>query len=384
MKRLLCCLALLLCLLTASACAEAILDSDYTDVPSMMTQDSVVDMEVAEGCSITLLQPDEKSMALLEDVYTFVWEEKNRPVRYYDEETQRKIQALIPGTDIDALHMTEFMAQQMQGEPQDTVKVQRLLDVDYQPGQLVIVVLGIEEENGAYRWFPYKGEVPATGLISYEIPVEDYACLNGQKVIYHVLTTRVGPRGDVLTYYEILPERYTAPSKDAGDIIRVRRWYAKNGNAMDDSFSIFLVDKTKLMEEEIQRIGQHLAEEKPAMTWFSEALQQEAQLLLPEGVDMKSLVIYDAVAVKSRDYKDTYGDVACEHTFASAYDPERSVVAMLGFPIQDAQEAPYFTWYCQRADAIEDYVQIDYKQLLIPRMETEPAMLIVLSQPIGE
>lgn len=380
MKRIFCFLMILCMCFSASA---SVVMEDYTDVPSVMTQDSVLEITVDQECEITLMEPDERAMALLEKIYAFVWDEHNRPARYYDEETQRKI-AELSGVDPDILHMTEFMAQEMQGEPEEEVLVERLLDVDYQPGQLVVVVLGIQQEDGEYRWFPYRAEVPSTGLITFRIPSQEYGELVDQQVIYHVLTTRVGARGNVITEYEEEEIPVIVPSKNARDIVRVTNWRAvENTEEIKDDFSIFLVEKTRLMEEEILRIGEHLAQEKPALAWFPEDIQEQAQLLMPQD-DAQKLMIYDIVALMARNYKDTYGDVACEQTFASVYDEERSMVAILGFPIEDAQEAPYMEWYCLRAEAIMDFVEIVYKQLVIPQMETEPAMLVVLSQPLED
>lgn len=385
MKRKITALILILVMIASWAYAREILDEEYTDVPSVMTQDAVVSIEVNQpelGCTINVLEPDEKSMELLEKIYDFVWREKNRPVRYYDEETQAKIQALVPEIDIDILHMTEFMRQEMFGQPEESVFVQRQLDVDYQPGQLVVVVLGYEEENGEYRWFPYRAEVPTIGMITYTIPVEDYELLVGQQVIYHVLTIRVGDRGGVLSRYEIVEEPVAVPSKDAGDIVQVRRWYSESGEAIDDTFRIFFVDKTNLMLVETQRIGEFIMEENPAIDWFPEEIQNQAQLLVGDEADVHDMLIYDIMAVMAEDYRDTYGDVATENVFASAYLPEYRMFAILGFPIEDAEERPYFEWYCLRAESIDEIVELVYKQLVIPQMEIEPAMMIIFSEPL--
>jgi len=387
-KRIFSIILILLICAAVMAPAEDMLEGEYTDVPSVMTQDAVISIEVEQeelGCAITLRQPDFKSMALLEDVYNFVWRDKNRPVRYYDEETQEKIQALVPGVDIDILHMTEFMSQDMEGEPEEPVYIERLFDVEYYPGQLVIVVLGIELENGEYRWFPYRAEVPSMGLITYTIPVEDYMELVGQPVIYHVLTDRIGARGEALVSQEVITDNVVTPSKGSRDIIRIRRWYSESGEPIDDDFSIFIVDKTDPMWVEIQRIGEFVeVEENPAIYWFPEEIVNQASLLLGEDVDLETLIIYDIVAVMSKEYKDTYGDVATENLFASAYSPEHEMVAILGFPIYDAEEKPFFEWYVLRAESVDDIVELVFKQLIIPKMETEPAMLIIFSEPLDE
>ena len=408
MKRILSCIIGALYMLSIGAYAFEMTEGEYTDVTSVMTQDSVLDLEVftdepEEECYIVLQQPDETSMALLEDVYDFVWRQKHRPVRYYDEETQKKIQALVPEVDIDILHLTEFMGQEMYGIPKEDedVVVERLLDVEYYPGQLVVVVLGYLEENEEgveeYRWFPYRAEVPEMGLIRYTIPKEDYDLFVGQpQIIYHVLTDRIGARGDVLENSEIVTERIERPSKTADDIVRIRRWYTSTGEVIEDDFRIFLVDKTKKMNEEIERIGKFLEEENPVINWFPEYIVDEAQLLLGPAVDREKLLAYDIVAVMSENYKDTYGDVATENTFASVYDPEHRMVVMLGFPLdedelpdlppEELEKVTHFEWYCLRTEAleVEDVVEIVFKQLIIPRMEEEPALLIVLSEPLHE
>jgi len=418
MKLRICCLLALALMLAMSASASLMVDEEYTDVTSVMTQDAVLELEwfseePEEELSINLQQPDKQSMQLLEDIYDFVWREGNRPVRYYDEETQQKIQALVPGVDIDALYLTEFMAQDMHGVPREDedVVVERLLDVEYQPGQLVVVVLGYEDpvdEDGVgeYRWFPYRGHVPELGLIRYTIPKEDYDILTQQEqVIYHVLTIRVGARGDVLVHYEASMDRNEVPSKRAENLITINKWYSSTGAVIEDNFSIFVVDKTKEMNREIERIGRYLAEELPdgehnkIINWFPPELVNQAQLLIGEEVDRETLIGYDIVAVMSKEYKDTYGDVSTESNFAPAYSSEKKMVSMLGFPLEEdelpdlppeeLEKVTHFEWYCLRTEAhdtseVSDMVEILYKQLVIPWMEEEPALLIVLSEPLEE
>ena len=387
MKKAIICLLLALCLLAGCASAQQItmLGSEYTDVPSVPTQDAVVTFKAEQDCEVTVLLPDEGSIALLEDIYTFVWREGNRPARYYDEETQKKI-AELSGVDIDVLHMTEFMSLELAGHPQEPVRMNVLFDVDYEPGQLIVVVMGIEEEGGAFRWFPYRGEVPETGRILYDVPSEEFRQMAGQKVTFHVLTVREGARGGVLSKEKIEREKIVTPSKGAQDLIRIRRWYSTTGEVIEDDFSIFLVDRTQPMEEEIARIAGHIENGGAPITWFPEEMQRQTQLLHPLDLNVTQMVIYDIVAVMAENYKDTYGDVATENLFAAAYDPDSRMAAMLGFPIEGATEAPYFDWYCLRAEALEtdEHIEIVFKQLVIPTMEEEPAMLVIFSEPIAQ
>lgn len=392
MKKMICLLLLVLCLSPLSGMASDmnIVSEDYTDALSVMTQDAVLAFEADDPCGVTVLEPYAQAMAMLEEIYTFVWEEKNRPVRYYDEETQRKIEQLVEGVDIDILHMTEFMGLELLGEPEETVRMGAMLDVDYRPGQLIVVVFALAQEDGTYRYFPYRGKVPSNGLITFEVPAEEYEQMLSQRSIFHVLTDRIGARGHAVYQEEITTEPVAIPSKAADDLVQIRRWKSLNGEAIDDQFSIFVVEKTKDMQEEVKRIGLHLEEGGKAIDWFPEDIRDEAQLQLPVDVDVSDLVIYDIEALMAKDYKDTYGDVATESQFAAAYSPEYSMTALLGFPIKDAQEAPYLEWHCLRAEALETVldedgcVEIVFKQLVIPTMEEEPAMLVVFSEPMEE
>lgn len=376
-------------LFVSAAAAESLVNDDYTDVPTAMTQDSVAELLADQDCRIETLQPDEESIALLDSVYRFVWEEKNRPARYYDEETQQKI-AEIAGGDIDSLHMTEAMRLQLTGEPLETVNAVMRLNVEYYEGQLIVVVMGIPQGGGEYVWYPYRGRVETLGEIQWDIPQEDWALLCRQPVSFHVLTDRIGPRGGRLWGMERYSEK-TPPafSKDAGDVNGMRYWYSEWGEPIEDNFRVWLVDLTEPMQQEVARIAEHVAQQKPVLDYFPEERRNEAILMLPEDVQHDRLVAYDVVAMMDEEYKDTYGDVNVEVVFGTDYDSEKAMVILAGFPIEDAVEAPFVDWYVLRAEALpvesEDEVpavEIGLKQLFLPWMEEKPLMLVVISEEL--
>lgn len=379
MKRL---IALLLVLLISTAAAESLVNDEYTDVPTVMTQDSVAELFANEDCLIETLQPDEESVALLNSVYRFVWEEKNRPARYYDELTQQRI-AELAGCDIDILHMTEAMRLQLAGTPANLVTATMRLNVEYYVGQLIVVVLGIPQGDGAYEWYPYRGRVETLGEIKWDIPVADWTELCKQPISFHVLTDRIGPRGGRIwgmeAYYEKTPPVF---SKDSGDVMKVRYWYDEWGERIEDDFRVFLVDLTKPMEEEVQRIGAHVAAGHPILDYFPGERKSEALLMLPVNVDPATLVAYDIIALMDENYKDTYGDVSVEIIFGTTYVPEKAMIILAGFANEAEPEAPFVEWYVLRAEALKerDSVEIGLKQLFLPWMEEKPLMLVVISE----
>ena len=376
-------------LLLSAAAAESLIDDAYTDVPTAMTQDSVAELFANEDCLIETLQPDEESIALLDSVYRFVWEGKNRPARYYDVPTQEKISALIGGGDIDILHMTEAMRLQLTGAPVNPVTATMRLNVEYRVGQLIVVVLGIPQGGGEYVWYPYRGRVETLGEIKWDIPVEDWTALCKQPISFHVLTDRIGPRGGRLWGWEEYHEK-TPPafSKDSGDVNGMRYWYSEWGEKIEDNFRVWLVDLTEPMQAEVLRIGEHVAAGKPILDYFPQERKAEALLMLPADVAPADLTAYDIIALMDENYKDTYGDVNVEIVFGTNYVPEKAMVILAGFANEEAPEEAFVEWYVLRAEALppktegeeSDSVEIGLKQLFLPWMEEKPLMLVVMSE----
>ena len=389
MKRIIA-LMMLAVMMFSTAWAESLVHDEYTDVPTVMTQDSVLELTANENCLIETLQPDEESIALLDSVYHFVWDEGNRPARYYDVVTQQKISELAGGIDIDILHMTEAMRLQLTGAPEKLVTATMELDVEYYVGQLIIVVLGIPQGEGEYIWYPYRGRVETMGQIKWDIPVDEWNELCKQPISFHVLTDRVGPRGERIWHEKKYKDRIDIFSKDSHDVIKTRRWYTETGKVIEDDFRVWLVDLTAKMQEEVLRIGEHVADGKPILDYFPAERKAEALLMLPVNVDPDALVAYDVIAMMDENYKDTYGDVNVEILFGTAYSHEKAMIILAGFPIEDAKEAPYVEWYVLRAEALEaakgdvnDHaVEIGLKQLFLPWMEEKPLMLVVMSEPL--
>ena len=389
MKRIIA-LMMLAVMLFSVAQAASLVNDDYTDVPTVMTQDSVLELTANENCLIETLQPDEESIALLDSVYHFVWDEGNRPARYYDVVTQQKISELAGGIDIDILHMTEAMRLQLTGAPEKLVTATMELDVEYYVGQLIIVVLGIPQGEGEYIWYPYRGRVETMGQIKWDIPLGEWNELCKQPISFHVLTDRVGPRGERIWHEKKYKDRIDIFSKDSHDVIKTRRWYTETGKVIEDDFRVWLVDLTAKMQEEVLRIGEHVADGKPILDYFPAERKAEAMLMLPVNVDPDALVAYDVIAMMDENYKDTYGDVNVEILFGTAYSHEKAMIILAGFPIEDAKDAPYVEWYVLRAEALEaakgdvnDHaVEIGLKQLFLPWMEEKPLMLVVMSEPL--
>ena len=286
MKRILGIALALALLLTGGALAV-----ELTDVPGTPTQDVVTSLtsnwrdEAKTAYDLRVLPSDQLTMNEVTDAYTFVHEENHRPVRWYPEETQRAIEAMIGSIDPDALYMTEFMRlHAAQIEPPTDLDAVMELKVDYRPGQLTVVVLGDVTNPQEIVWTPVESHVTAVGRLEFVIPQALMSELQGEDVLFTLLTVRTGDGGTTVPAATEKPE--IVPSKQARDNTRIVRTTDKDGNVLADPFELVIVPETDLIKQELARLNEHLKTKNlPALEWLPEESQSEILLLLSDQAD---------------------------------------------------------------------------------------------------
>ena len=228
LKRCLCILMVLtmLCAGTALAASVGAVSEELTDVPGVPTQESVISVGAALTSgeeftgTVQAVVADELTMETQTEIYDFVQEEGNRPARYFPEDIQQDIEDMYE-VDRDALFMTEFMQLHTENaEIPGDVEIIMQLDVDYQPGQLVVVVLGDRADPEHITWYVLEAKATALGEITAVVPQSLAEQIEGYDVLYSVLTTRKGQRGGVIKKTSD-EEPVSLPSKTAQDMIRV-------------------------------------------------------------------------------------------------------------------------------------------------------------------
>ena len=386
MKRILGIALALALLLTGSALAV-----ELTDVPGTPTQDVAASLtaawrdEAKTAYDLQVLPSDQLTMDQVTDAYTFVYEENHRPVRWYPEETQRAIEAMIGSTNPDALYMTEFMRlHAAQIEPPTDLDVVMELKVDYQPGQLTVVVLGDVTNPQAIMWTPVESHVTAVGRLEFVIPQDLMRELQGKDVLFTLLTVRTGDGGTTVPATTEKPE--TVPSKQAGDNTRIVRTTDKDGNVLADPFELVIVPETDLIKQELARLSEHLKTKNlPALEWLPEESQSEIRFLLGDQADR--LLILDYVPLITRSYRHTDGDAITTFSFATPYKEGQAVVTALGLPKADAlaDGETLMDWAVQRAVVRADgTVDIVFDQLALIGMDTETGLLLVYGEPLAQ
>lgn len=386
MKRILGIALALALLLTGSALAV-----ELTDVHGTPTQDVVASLtaawrdEAKTAYDLQVLPSDQLTMDQVTDAYTYVYEENNRPVRWYPEETQRAIEAMIGSTDPDTLHMTEFMRlHAAQIEPPADLDVVMDLKVNYQPGQLTVVVLGDATNPQEIVWTPVESHVTAVGQLELVIPQDLMRELQGKDVLFALLTVRTSDGRTTVPATTEEPEN--VPSKQAGDNTRILRTTDEDGNVLPDPFELAIAPETDLIKQELARLDEHLKTKNlPALEWLPEESQSEIRFLLGDQAD--KLQILDYVPLITRSYRHTDGDAVADFSFATPYKEGQTVVTALGLPKADAlaDDGTLMDWAVHRAVVRADgTVDIVFDQLALIGMDTETGLLLVYGEPLAQ
>ncbi len=390
MKRFLGILLMLALLLGGTAFAV-----EATDAPGTPTQDVVLSLtanwldEENTPYDLEVMEPDQLAMDTVTEIYKFVFEQDNRPVRYFPEETQRQIEEMLEGiVDPDALYMTEFMRlHAAEAEPETDLLAEMLVDVDYQSDQLILVVLGDTSDSENLVWTPVESRVVELGKVEFTVPQALMEELQGEDVLFSLLTVRKGARGGVISeeYWET--EHIQLPSKTAKDSVKLAKLVSADGTQIEDDFELLIVEESEIIIRELALIREHVKEEEqPVCTWLPDEERDEIQLLLSDGLDRDELVVYDYLPLITKNYKDTYGDVISTFTFATPYEEDQQVVTVLGLPRETPVEGEtLMDWAAQRAQVNENgEVEIVFDQLALIGMGEETGLLLVLCEPIAE
>lgn len=380
-------MALALTMLAASASAAV-----FTDAPGTPTQDRAVSLtavwqdEQQTVYDLKDMPADQLTMNTATDVYDFVYEQGNRPVRWYPEDTQKAIEAMV-SVNPDVLYMTEFMRlHAAEAEATSELDATMTLKIDYQPGQLTVVVLGDTSDPENIVWTPVESQVTETGVVTFQIPAELMNQLQGEDLLFSLLTVRQGSRGTTTVVTTEVPD--VLPSKQAEDTTRIVETVTENGTAKPDDFELEIVPETSLIQRELELLGQYVTEQQqPALSWLPEEDQNRVRYLL--GTDGNDLIVSDYVSLITRDFRPTDGDAVGSLSFATPYQEGQTIVTALGLPKESSSTSDssksQMDWIVQpatvRANGVVDVV---FDQLALIDMDTETGLLLMLSVPNAE
>lgn len=389
-KALILMIALLLAMMTAlsgGALAEVVEES-YTDTPANPTQDNVTEIRAVqtvpgadpEEYIILIMEPTAATVWLLGELYDFVDINQVPPVRWFPEKIQQDIRKLLDGGDPDALYIPEiFSALPQRTEQAGDVDVDMLMNIDYAPGALIVVVLGVETETGV-DWFALKGDVPVDDTIHFEIPAEVIAQLAGHETLTVVFTVKPG-EGWQKEESILRPEPTFVPSKSGSNMTYVEDKVTISGTGDPSDCRILIVPQTEAARQELARFTDWMTKKgKAPLDYFDDKILSEISLLLAD-TDLGTLLPYEVECVMVENYKEPYGDVMARFRFPSDFTAEKKIVTLLGMPQTDST----FMWTVLYTTQINDpHTEITFSSTVLPAMMTQPGLMLVFSEPIAE
>lgn len=388
-KALILMIALLLAMMTSiygGALAEVVADS-YTDTPANPTQDNVTEIRAVqtvpgadpEEYIILTMEPTAATVWLLGELYDFVDINQVPPVRWFPEEIQQDIRKLLDGGDPDALYIPEiFSALPQRTEQAGDVDVDMLMNIDYAPGALIVVVLGVETETGV-DWFALKGDVPVDDTIHFEIPAEVNAQLAGHETLTVVFTVKPGEGWQKEESF-LRPEPTFVPSKSGSNMTYVEDKVTISGTGDPSDCRILIVPQTETTRQELARFTDWMTKKgKAPLDYFDDKILSEISLLLAD-TDLGTLLPYEVECVMVENYKEPYGDVMARFRFPSEFDAGKKTVTLLGMPQADGS----FVWTVLYTQINDPHTEITFSSTVLPAMMAQPGLMLVFSEPIAE
>jgi hypothetical protein len=387
------CLALAMILATCGITASAAV---LTDAPATPTQDRVVSLEATWDDSektpydLQALPADKLAVDNTTDVFEYVYEQQHRPARWYPRVTQKAIEKMV-SVDIDALYMTEFMRLSApEIDPPADLNAVMTLTIDYQPGQLTVVVLGDESDPNHIVWTPVESRVTDVGRVEFDIPQSLMKQLEGEELLFSLLTVRDGTGGTASVQVTEAPS--SLPSKQASDTIRIITTTGQDGQAKQDDFLLKIVPETNVIQWEIKLMRNFLktepAEEHTAIKWMPTEDQNRIKYLLNSEGD--KLIVSDYLPIVSEDFRQTDGDAVGTLSFATPYKEGQVIITALGIPkpdldlstIDETWDETLMVWSVQPAVVRKNgVVDIAFDQMALIDMGDQTGLLLVLSEP---
>lgn len=379
-------LVMLTLLMGSAALGSQVAMQEYANAPANPTQDNVAEIRAflqraagEESYPLSLSEPSALTMDTLGEIFAFVNVTENPVARYFPEETQNELKRILEGGDIDALYMSEFMSV-MPGALEESAdaKVEMDMNIEYEPGRLVIVVLGRAAEEGVI-WKALKAEVPLQNRIAFEIPAEDLSAFAGQEMLLSLLSVKPGTGWEEIET-TLVPQETFIPSKNSSDIIYVEEHVVITGGEGEAACQIVIVEETAEIKAETEKLtAWFTSPDQAPLFYFDELIVRETALLLAE-TDTALLIPYEKTQVMALEYQEPYGDVTARFIFPTPFTAEKAIVALIGLPGEDGA----FRWTVLHTEVKERYTEITFSSTVLPALMETPGLLLVMSESLPE
>lgn len=126
------------------------------------------------------------------------------------------------------------------------------------------------------------------------------------------------------------------PSKTTEDMAHV--WATRTSTGMLLSgFITFTQEPTALATEQLAAMRAYVGSGEPIAGYFPADVQQQIAALMPDAAQSDTLTMAEFASLALLDYQDEYGDMVFHFIFATQFNPEQTLIAMVGYTDDDGQ-----------------------------------------------
>lgn len=145
-----------------------------------------------------------------------------------------------------------------------------------------------------------------------------------------------------------------APSKTTQDLIRPQPILTANGAVLTDFVQIPAV-LTPAAQTTLADIAALVAGSQPVAAYFPEDTRAQLAALLPPELPVENLTMAEFASLSLGEYDEAYGDLTLTLSFATAFTPEQTLIAMVAYPGADGA----LVWLALPAQAADGALQLN-------------------------
>lgn len=150
-----------------------------------------------------------------------------------------------------------------------------------------------------------------------------------------------------------------APSKTTADMASARLYQIEDEEVPLAGLAVSITANPEAVEAEIASIYTFTVENgAPVIDYFGDDVKSQVAALLPEGLDLNSLVLNELVTVEISNLENALldGDILVSFTFATTYEDGQNLVVLVGI-LSDNGETQ---WIPLEATAQEGVVKVHF------------------------
>lgn len=165
-----------------------------------------------------------------------------------------------------------------------------------------------------------------------------------------------------------------APSKTTNDLSTVVG-FVGNGTVSTENLIVSLALEIPAVTAQIQKLQEYIDTGALPASFFGEDALEKIKVKLPEGITVEQLAVNELVTAYVKNYEEGMGDVIVSFTFATQYQDDQTLVAVIGVFDADGN----VTWYVLDTKVEDGLVLITFPVDVLKILNGQAFALAILS-----